>query len=382
MRETFTRFMDRQRRRVDRLGREAEAAAHDAYGKAIRAHRDLKLETPGEVMRHGRQLLQEAEDRAAKAISHGVQKAKTQTEVALRLATQNPGVRSAAVDTARNVGNAVGVLRGGVHAAQGLVDGAVLVSRLADPSDVLRSAPGESAAAQLSRGVVNMGRTGADYIQKGIAKPQTVVADVTDAAKQWRRELDPSATPMAPTFEGELRRNFDIGQNQGELAFDIGSVVLGGPAAKLVKGLPRVSNVGNVDKYLAQGFTRREAAHLAKPYPALNRASHFIPQRTKLPKFLGGGPLPKSYMDGPFNKLAPDGISRGDLYELHYKVDPHFHGTRVRGGRWSGKDLGLERYGPLGQLWHGSPPPLKARVGGLGISAAGAAHRTDEETGW
>lgn len=51
--------MDRQKRRVARVGRDAEAAAHEAYGKAIRAGQDLKLGSPGDVMRLGVRLLEE-----------------------------------------------------------------------------------------------------------------------------------------------------------------------------------------------------------------------------------------------------------------------------------------------------------------------------------
>lgn len=227
---------------------------------------------------------------------------------------------------------------------------------------------------------MNAGRMGGDYVRKGVADPQSVVTDVTEAAKQWRKGLDPSATPAAPTLESELRRNFDIGQNQGELAFDVGSLAMGGPAAKVVKGLPRLSNVGNVEKYLAQGFSPGAAAHLAKPYPRSNMGSHFIPRDTKLPDFLGGGPLPKSYSDGVFNVLKPEKISRGDFYELHYGVDPRFYGTRIIPGEsWRGAKLNLKRHGPAGRVWHGSPPPLKARVGGIGASVGTMAYGAEED---
>ena len=143
-----------------------------------------------------------------------------------------------------------------------------------------------------------------------------------------------------------------------------------------MKGLSRVENIGSDAKYLAQGFGPKAAADLAEPYPASGMGSHYIPRRAKLPEILGGGPLPKSYMDGPFNRLAPPDISRGDMYELHYQVDPRFSVARppgeVGGGIWHGGKLGLERYDLPGRLWHGAPAPLKARVGGLGASAGGA----------
>lgn len=384
MRESIAEFIDRQNRRVARYGTAAEAAAHEAYGKAIRAGQDLTLRSPGDVMRHGARLLKEAEERAAETISRTTREAKAQAAGAVRRAAQNPVVRSVAIDAARSAGNGAGVVRGGVQAVRGLVDGAAFAGRLVDPLDFLKSSPGESAVQQLGRGVLSAGRTGAEYVRKGVADPRTVMADVTEAAKQWHRELDSSATPAAPTFEGELRRNFAIGQNQGELAFEVGSLVVGGPAAKMVKGLPRLSSVGNVEKYVAQGFSPRAAAHLAEPYPASNMGSHFIPRDTKLPDFLGGGPLPKRYIDSVFNVLKPEGISRGDFYELHYKVDPRFHGNGVIPGEpWRGGALGLNRYGPAGRIWHGSPPPLKARVGGLGASAGTAMYgQEDEEVRW
>jgi hypothetical protein len=58
-----------------------------------------------------------------------------------------------------------------------------------------------------------------------------------------------------------------------QLAFDVGSLFVGGPAAKAVKGLERVSNVGNVERYAAQGFSPKAAAHLAEPHPAASISS-------------------------------------------------------------------------------------------------------------
>ena len=363
--------------------REAEAAAYEAVKQAIRAGADLQLKTPSEVLTYGAKLLQAKAARAAQEASNALRVTKPQVADAMNRLSQNQNVKTVAGDVARTAGNVTGVVRGGVHAAEGLIDGAAFVNRLLDPLDILKSPKGQSAIEQLGRGALNAGRQKVDYIRKGVADPESVVRDVNNKVQQWRRELDPTATPVAPTLAGELRRNFDIGQNQGELAFDVGSLVVGGPAAKAVKGLGRISNVGNAEKYLAQGLSPGAAAHLAQLYPASNLGHHLIPRRARLPKFLGGGPLPRSYSDGPFNKLAPPGISRGDFYELHYKVDPHFHGTGVRGERWSGRDLGLKKHGPMGQLWHGSPAPLKARVGGLGAAAGDGVYDLEEgDQGW
>lgn len=379
MGESIAEFMERQRRRAARLGREAEAAAHEGYRKAIRAGQDLKLTSPGDVMRHGVKLLQESEKRVMEAATSGVDRAKRKAGSTLNRVGETPGLRSVAVGAAGSAGTLAGVVRGAEHAAEGLVDGAVFMWRLPNPLDRVMSLPGQSAREQLAQA----GRNVAEYAGRAVADPQMVVDDVKARVRQMRIDLDPNATPAAPTFAGELRRTFDIGQNQGEFIFDVGSLAMGGPVAKAVKGLGRAENVGNVEKYVAQGFSPRAAAHLAQPYPTSNRGSHFIPRRTRLPGLLGGGPIPREYMDGPFNKLIPPGISRGDFYELHYGVDPRFHGTGVLGERWSGRDLDLPRYGLAGQIWHGSPAPLKARVGGLGAAAGGGLQDLErEDEGW
>lgn len=378
MGESISDYMKRRAKEVAQLGWEAEAAAHEAYKKAIQTGQDLKLSSPGEVMRHGAKLLQEKADRATAAVSNAAPQAKRLADQALRRAGENAAIRSTAVETAQDVGRAVGVVRGGIHSVQGLADTAIFANRLADPLDSLKSPPGQSAAAQFGRGVLNAGQRGADYVQKGVADPASVIRDVREKGQEWRRDLDPSATPVASTYGAELGRNFDIGQNQGEIAFNVGSLWLGGPAAKAIRGVTEVSNIGNIERYVAQGFGPKAVARLAEPYPASGMGSHFISRDTKLPKFFGGGPLPRSYINGPFNKLVPPDSSIGDMYERHFAVDPRFYGTKAGGERWSGRDLGLPRYGPLGQLWYGSPAPLKARIGGLG-AATGSALYGDED---
>jgi hypothetical protein len=355
MRESISEFMERQGRRAERVGRDAEAAAHEAYGMATRAGTNLNLRSAGDVMRHGARLLEESESRARRAASSGVQQATRHVARAVKKVGDTPGVRSAAVGAAGAAGVATGIVQGGVHAVEGLADGAVFAARAINPlPDLLRS-PQHSAAAQ----VANATRDAAMYVSKAVADPRMVIGDVKAKAHQMRVDLDPSATPRAATFAGELRRNFDIGQNQGELAFDIGSLWVGGPAAKTAKGFGRISNVGNVDRYGAQGFSPEAARRLAMPYPRKGMGAHFIPRSEK---------LPVEYSDSVFNVLKPAGISKGDFYELHFKTDPQYHGGPIirYGESWSGRRLGLERYGQVGRLWHGSPTPFKARVGGLG----------------
>ncbi|WP_293681429.1 hypothetical protein [uncultured Phenylobacterium sp.] len=77
-------FVKRRQREVANLGREAEAAAHRAYGDAIRTGRDLVLRTQSEVNRLGSELLSPQPSRR----SAGVQKRSTSTASPSRQASQ------------------------------------------------------------------------------------------------------------------------------------------------------------------------------------------------------------------------------------------------------------------------------------------------------
>jgi hypothetical protein len=391
--ETMADFVERRRREVANLGRDPEAAAHKVYGDVVRGGHDLVLRTQDDVRRFGANLISEREKPQTRSppATPQVRAASVNGRPPLRPSPprakgdwkRNPIVKGAVGGAAARVGQVAGVARGGAHTLEGLAQGADFLRRLSDPMDMLFSAPGQSANAQLwgavSRGVDH----GADYVRQAVADPSTVGRDVKKWTHQKRVELDPSAGPVAPTVREEAWRRLNIGMNQGEAAFDVGSLAVGGPLAKGMSGVGRISNVGNVAKYTAQGFSPEVAAHLAKPYPSKAMGSHYAPRDYKLPKLLGGGPLPKRYSDSAFNVLAPKGISRGDMYELHYKVDPRFHAARLPTGlelrSWHGGRLGLEEYGHLGRLWHGAPEPLKARVGGMGAAAGGAIQDSEAE---
>jgi hypothetical protein len=119
---------------------------------------------------------------------------------------------------------------------------------------------------------------------------------------------------------------------------------------------------------MAQGFSESQARYLAEPYVGMGE--HFAPRRWGLPEW---------FTESRFNVLKPRDISRGRFYELHYKVDYKFHGTRlpkrVGGGSWSGKSIGLTKYGGWEKLWHGSPTEFKLTLGATiagGGTAAGA----------
>ncbi|CAN5888737.1 hypothetical protein BH11PSE1_BH11PSE1_18690 [soil metagenome] len=351
--------MERRRREVAGFGRAAEAAAHEAYGKALRVGRDLHLGTSVEVVRFGANLLSGSKLRPTPSTRPGV--------AVFRPGAPQPAkgsdwldrsARAVGGDWARKAGNAVGVVRGGVHAVEGIADSSAFLYHLA--TDGFMKPPGQRASDQLMKG----GKALGDYAKAAIADPQVVVRDLHRAGERMQAELDPSATPPASTLPAELRRNFEIGKNQGELTFDVGSAAIGGPLAKAAGKLGSISKTSSVEKYLAQGFSPEVAAHLAKPYKG--KGHHFVPRRRG---------LPEAYSESEFNVLKPEGMTQGDFYELHYKVDPRFNHARLPRGldmkSWQGKALGLKKYGLPERIWHGSPAPLKARVGGVGGSTGG-----------
>jgi RHS repeat-associated protein len=125
--------------------------------------------------------------------------------------------------------------------------------------------------------------------------------------------------------------------------------------------------------FRGQGFTPAQSKYLTQPYG--NRAGHHfpIPQRTGR-----DWNIPRTIIDSRFNVLRPNDINIGRFYELHYRVDPFFHGTRFPGeigGTWRGSQLGLDRYSGLQKLWYSTPGPTKVGAGiGVGTSAAGAGY--------
>jgi RHS repeat-associated protein len=132
-------------------------------------------------------------------------------------------------------------------------------------------------------------------------------------------------------------------------------------------GLPATAPAPTVDTYLAQGFSTAQATYLAQPYEGMGH--HFLPRRWQLPSPLA---------DSPLARQSGSGMTRGEFYEFHYKVDTRFFGARFPdavGGHWSGSALGLQKYGVFGRLWYGSPTALKTVVGGAAAAGARLAYQ-------
>lgn len=279
-------------------------------------------------------------------------------------------VKALAGTVAFAAGLPVGLVRGGVHLGQGIGDGLDFSARLLDPHDAENHLPGESAWDQ----VADRGRGVLRYGQQRLTDPGKLADDVSGLAHEARVALDPF--PIAPTVGDQIRHSFSVGENGGEGGFDVGTLWDGGGLVNGLRGAEVASDATKAARYLRPGAHPELAAYLAEPYPGVG--AHFVPRRAKFPEAIMGVPLPeglvgkpllpRAYMDSPFNVWKPDGISRGDFYAGHFRRDDQMYGARlpkdVDGGRgWSGNRVGLQRYSPVGRIWHGAPSPLKAAAG-------------------
>jgi hypothetical protein len=261
------------------------------------------------------------------------------------------------------------VVTGGVHLVHNALDGAILAERLQNPFvDYLISPPGESATDQLMG--IELGALG--LAKKVVTDPRGVAHEVAEGIRQLERDTDPRATPEAPTLSGEMRRNFHIGRRQGEVGMEIAPYAVGAGELKATADLGALARANSVGRYLKQGFSAAKAERLAQPYRGMGDHA-FIKRGARLPRLLGGAPVPEWIVDSPFNVLKPSGISTGDMYELHFKVDPQMYGARLPGGSgrgsgWSGKRLGLQKYDGPARLWFRTPNATKRAVAGTGIT--------------
>ena len=152
------------------------------------------------------------------------------------------------------------------------------------------------------------------------------------------------------------RSGWEKAQAGGSGAIKVAGVFLG------ISVIKKSASAGEISKYLGQGFTPEQSQYLAQQYSGLGH--HFFRREWNLPKWL---------TESPFSDRKPKGISRGDFYELHFKSDPTFYGTKFPksiGGTWSGSRIGLKKPGPVGRVWYGSPTPLKVTTG-AGLLGAG-----------
>ncbi|WP_421932636.1 hypothetical protein [Phenylobacterium sp.] len=362
-----------------RLKRDAEAAGREAWERATRSGENIAAMRPSDVLALGANLLRHG--RSPPTQQGRAVPIPTKRSAPTSTPTKDSGVLDYAGKTAvrmvaQPAGQVAGVFRGARNTVRDLGESAAFGARLLNPADSFTSPPGEAAWNH----VLDAGGRAVDYVRTGISNPRSVAGDAAAAYRQARINLDPSATPKADTIGGEWKRGYEIGKNQGELAFDVGSTLYGGAVLKELAGLGYMSKEAQIAKRLKQGFDPIQAEYLAEPYEGMGH--HNVARAYKFPEKIGPLPRPKTivgqeppewFIESPFNVLEPRSISRGDFYELHYKVDPRFYGARMpkfeRTGGWRGSKLGLEEYDGLERAWYGAPAPLKAAVGSAGIGA-------------
>jgi hypothetical protein len=219
---------------------------------------------------------------------------------------------------------------------------------------------------------------GLEAVRYAGAHPAAALQGVARALNDLGKSAVPDIRPRDPDTAAQLRQNFEAGTNAGGLEFQ--GAMMAAPEAWALTGARALTYEELVAKFLGQGFSLEDAEYLAKPYPW--KGHHAIGRRTrfgdtflglKLPASIAGKPLPKAFMDSRFNLVKPDGISRGEFYELHAKVDPNFHGTGglPDSGRWSRRDLGISRYDPVRQIWYGTPAATKKAAAGVAAAGGG-----------
>jgi hypothetical protein len=260
-------------------------------------------------------------------------------------------------DAAGLAGQGYGVVRGGVHTVQGAIDGAAFLAEL----------PFSSSAQNQVR---ELGHKVADYARTRAADPGLVGRDLRTFAHSENVKLNPYATPMADTLSGELQRRFGIGANQGETAFDVGSVLFGGEVAKGLEAAAVAREAPAVEAYVRAHLPADEAEYMLGR--DVGRGSHWIPLRTKLP---WGGKIPPQLMNSRFNVSKLEGANRWQQQKYHFENDTNFYGNGFpwrtgKGSGWNGeRDYGWQRNDPLTRLIVGMPADTKGLVGGA--AAAG-----------
>ncbi|MDB5492793.1 MAG: hypothetical protein JWP86_130 [Phenylobacterium sp.] len=256
-----------------------------------------------------------------------------------------------------------GVLRGGIHAIQGVSGALTFGERLANPlADKFLSPPGHSASDQLVSAGAHLGLN----IVGAVLGPSGAWQGALAFGRKVNAEVNPWGTPLPPTAAEARRAGEHLGENHGEILFNLASTPVGGEAGATLEGLRYASEAGDVAKYLRAGHAPDVATHLAKPY--VQPGHHAWAKSRMLADFWGGGPLPTWLSESRLNLLHPRGIDIGQFYDLHARVDPNFYGAKLpgrgRGQGWSAKRLGIEKYDQLGQIWHGIPGYTKGLASG------------------
>jgi hypothetical protein len=170
---------------------------------------------------------------------------------------------------------------------------------------------------------------------------------------------------MANSVGGEFPQGLNLGLNDGELAWDVGSLLAGGEAVRLAAGVgPLAKAAGATERaFVAErpGF----AEYLNENYDGMGH--HIWGRNQKRSKWLGGGKMPERFLESPFNKIRETNISRRDFLRNHIGSDADYTGGKIRRNRgawrWNAEGLGWEPYSFADRLRYGTAPATHALVG-------------------
>jgi hypothetical protein len=219
---------------------------------------------------------------------------------------------------------------------------------------------GPQAQAQARRAAADAADGALRYVRGAIDDPSRVVSDAREAAGQTIYNMSPLNVDLSGSLGDVAHHQYRHGRNFGEGVTNVAGLFAGG---ELVQGLRaaeafEATRAANIAKFVDQGANPKLAEYLAQPYEGMG---HHSPVSRKLGKDVD---LPPWLVDSPINVSVPRGMSRGDFYEYHYRVDPRAGGFRLPanlndGKGWRPKELGLTKYNLPQRIWFGTPVPLK-----------------------
>jgi hypothetical protein len=232
---------------------------------------------------------------------------------------------------------------------------------------------GAQAQARANREAADAAGGALRYARTEIDDPSKVVSDARDAASHAIDSMSPFNVDLSGSLGDVVDHQFHHGRNFGEAATNVAGMFAGG---ELIQGLRaadafEATRAANIAKFVDQGANPKLAEYLAQPYEGMGH--HSVVSRQFAKEFN----LPPRLVDSPINVAIPRGISRGDFYEYHYRVDPAAKGFRLpadlNGGKgWRPKELGLTKYALPERIWRGMPVPLKDAVATIPFADAPA----------
>ncbi len=258
-----------------------------------------------------------------------------------------------------------------------------MAARLFNPLDPFVSPPGDAAWDH----VIDVGDGVLGYAKRAISDPSFLREDLPKRGHQANVDFNPFGTPMADTLTGEIRRDFHVGANDGELGVNLAMLPLGGEAFEGISALRLAgaeARAGLLPKFYPQA-----ADYFGELYDATGH--HYFSQRGGRFANVGGAPLaapltalplPRFLRDSEIFRYRPDGITNAEMFAHHFQSDPEYFGGRIPaeygGGGWSGRKAGLQKLSPPLRMWHGASLPLKVAVGAGVLGGAAASSYLDD----